>query len=317
MSLIRNLEWLDHNSQRNYPLENQVTGVDTTASFTLPEDLIVGLQFAIDFALNVDPAKFFIKTVANLGAGVQITLGYDADGGAVDVATALVSRSAHTKYRSYVLLGLGDYENSRGQIQIGTLDSLDGQPSGEFSFDADATRLEPDAIRPSVSGVASLQVQNGAELSAKLTGHVRLVAGRNTRLRVVQSVGNPSQIIFDAIEGAGLTEDCVCTDELSDPIRTIQGVPADGSGNFQFVGDECLEFSAINNGLRADDVCSEPCCGCTELAAITQALEAFGSRATTLENFLVSLEARVTQMDQVVLGSRLGDRGCTPAVECS
>jgi len=313
---IRNLEFLDHNSQRNYPIEGKLSAIDTTSTFSIPEDMIVGMQFAIDFALNVDPTKFFIKKIASLGAGVQITVGYDADGGAVDAAVALAASGTHTKYRSYPLLGMNDFENSRGQMQIGSFDSLAGLPTGEFNFDISETRLEPDAIRPSVKGIASLQIQNGTELSNRLHGHIRFVAGRNIRFQVAQTAGEPSTITFDAINGAGLTEDCVCTDELSPPIRTIQGVPADGAGNFQFVGDSCLEFSSIANGLRANDKCSEPCCGCSELAAVTQALEAFGARATTLENFLVALESRVTVMDQTVLGSKLGDRGCTPAIEC-
>jgi hypothetical protein len=313
---IRNLQWLDHNSQRRYPLKGQITATDTTGSFTIPDDLIVSLQLAIDFALDVDPTKFFIRTIASFSTGLQITIGYDAAGGEVNVATALIAKSAHTKYQVYPLTGLGDYENCVGSIAIGSLDSTDSQPSGEFSFAYTAACLEVDTIRPSISGISSIQVQNGTELSSKLNGHIVLQAGRNARFRVVQVSGSPSRIIWDAIDGAGLTEDCVCNDELQNPIRTIQGVPGDGQANFQFLGNNCLEFEAITNGLRAKDVCSEPCCGCTELEAITQALEAFGARATTLENFLVSLEARQSTMDLVVLGSRLGDRGCTPATDC-
>ena len=141
-------------------------------------------------------------------------------------------------------------------------------------------------------------------------------AGRNTRFRPVIESGKDPIVNWDAIDGAGLTEYCICDEGLAPPIRTVNGIPPDGAGNFRFLGNDCLEIERGSNSLTLKDVCSEPCCGCKELEAVTSALESFGERATTLENFLVSLEARVTQMDLVVLGSRLGDRGCTPATDC-
>ena len=43
---------------------------------------------------------------------------------------------------------------------------------------------------------------------------------------------------------------------------------------------------------------------------MTAQLEQFYKQATTLDNFLAELLARTSQMDQLVLGSRLNDRGC-------
>lgn len=149
-----------------------------------------------------------------------------------------------------------------------------------------------------------------------MSGYVRIRTGRNTRFRFEVEEGADPLVYWDAIDGAGLTEDCVCDEGLAPAVRTVNGVPPDGAGNLRVLGNDCLEVTGSSNSLILKDVCSEPCCGCKELEAVTQALEAFGERATTLENFLVSLEARVTQMDLVVLGSRLGDRGCTQAPEC-
>ena len=36
-----NLEWLNHNSQRNYPIADDATGYDETGTFKIPEDFIV------------------------------------------------------------------------------------------------------------------------------------------------------------------------------------------------------------------------------------------------------------------------------------
>jgi hypothetical protein len=183
-----------------------------------------------------------------------------------------------------------------------------------FEFTLDTARLEADVIRPHIRGVMSIQVQNGTELSKPLTGRIRIVAGTNTRIRVESPSGSNPKIIIDGLEGEGFTDSCVCSDE-AEPIRTINGIPPDSNGNFQFLGNQCLDIVEGDHILEFQDSCSQPCCGCKELEAVTQALEAFGDRATTLENFLVSLEARVTQMDMVVLGSRIGDRGCN--AECT
>ena len=118
-------------------------------------------------------------------------------------------------------------------------------------------------------------------------------------------------IVFDAIDGAGLNNNCICVDNsLGSCIQTIDQIGPTPDGDFTVLGSDCLTVQPITNGIQLVDSCSQPCCGCTELETVTQALAQFGAQATTLENFLVSLEARVTQMDQVVLGSTLGDRGC-------
>lgn len=311
---IRNLEWLNHNSQRAYPLAAGSTRRDQSGVFTLPDDFLVGLSLPVHWGVSIDPGKFYVSKIASYATGFSVTVGY-AGTENVDVATALIARNTHTINQYYNLGGIGDFVDSRGFLVIHSLEGIDKQPSGMFTFDPDTTKLEVDTIRPHIRGVMSVQVQNGSELSRLLTGRLRLGAGKNTRIRVETAVDEDPRIIIDAIEGEGLTDSCVCAEE-SPPIRTINGIPPDQNGNFQFLGNTCLDIQEGDHILEFKDVCSEPCCGCTELEAITQALEAFGERAATLESFLVNLEARVTQMDMVVLGSKLGDRSC-PTAGCS
>jgi hypothetical protein len=159
-------------------------------------------------------------------------------------------------------------------------------------------------------------VQSANEFSPELTGRIRLRSGANHRLRVATDPSGDPVIIFDAISGEGLREECVCVETVQ-PITKINGVPPDGSGNMSLIGNSCFNVNTGNAVVTFDDTCSKPCCGPNELEKITTAMESFGSRATTLEQFLVSLEARVSTMDMIVLGSRLGDRGCVPGAECS
>lgn len=307
---IRNLEWLNHNSQRAYPVSAEADRVDVSGAFRLPNDFIVELALPVHGGMNVNTSRFFIRKIASYATGFSVTIGYAAESGDVDVAAALIARSSHVRNQVYNLGGIGDFADSRGHITIGNLSGIDGQPAGLFTFDFESTRLEVDTIRPQIRGLMSLQVQNGSELSPALTGRVRLVGGRNTRIRVETEEDAAPRIVIEAVEGEGLTDSCVCAEE-SVPIRTLNGITPDQNGNIQFLGNECLDIVEGDHILEFVDRCSQPCCGCDQLTAITEALEAFGEKATTLENFLVSLEARSTQMDMVVLGSRLSDRSCS------
>jgi len=313
---IWNLEWLSHNAQRAYPLVCEATKTDLSGEFVLPEDFIVSLYLPVHWANNVDPGNFYVSKIAAYETGFSVVVGYSGGDGDFDVASAQIARVTHTENQVYNLGGLGDFADSRGHIVIGDLSNIDDQPTGLYTFDLEGTRLEPDAVRPHIRGVMALQADNGGELSDELYGNIRIQAGKNARITPQIEVGKDPVLVFDAIEGEGLTEDCVCDDEDAPPLRTINGIPGDGSGNFTFLGNDCIDITAGNNAVTFEDVCSEPCCGCKELEVVTRALEAFGEKATTLENFLVSLEARVTQMDMVVLGSRTGDRGCAAGISC-
>jgi len=307
---FRNAEWLAHNADRNYPLAIDASGVDTTNSFTLPEDFIVSLYLPVPWANIIQTNKFFISEIGVFATGYSIKIGYDGQDGTVDVAYALIPRSTHETNNSYVLGGVGEFEDSRGTITIGKLSGIDEQPSGIFTFDLEATRLDPDAIRPNIRSVSSIQVQNGTARSEKLYGRIVLRAARNMQITPILAEGEDPIIEFSAISGAGLDTACECDDAAAEPVRTINGITADDENNFTILGDDCFEIEEIEHGIKIRDVCSKPCCSCTELEILNQALQSFGEKATTLENYLVSLEQRVTQMDQIVLGAKLGDRGC-------
>lgn len=308
-----NLEWLNHNSQRKYPLAAAATGADVGGDFKLPNSFLLSVYLPVSSAASINPGGFFVKTVAAYGSGYTLTIGYQPSvGAAVVVAAASVPRSGHQKYDSYALRGLGDFYDSVGRVVIGDLAEINEQPAGQWEFSLATGRLELDAIRPQLRGVSQLRVQNGSDVSDPIVGDVVLRAGRNFRITPV--VGSPSTIQFDAIDGEGLNESCVCVGDAAEApaIRTINGISPTADGNFTLSGNDCLSLQALTNGLQANDNCSEPCCGCNELEVITEAMQLLGSQVTTLNTFLTNLEARVSQMDAVVLGSRLGDGGCAP-----
>lgn len=309
---IRNLEWTSHNAQRSYPFTIEATLQDVTGAFTLPDNFIVGLKLGVHSGINIDPGRFFLKSFGNFSSGFGITIGYNGDSGAEAIATTNIARASFSELTEYRLIGLGNFLDATGTIVLGQLDDIDLQPAGQFEFAIAGGRLETDVVYPLIRGVSSLQAQTGVGLSNKLYGDLVFRAGANMRLTVVQVSGSDPVIVFDAIEGVGLSDECVCEDDItqSPPIRTINGIPGTTDGDFTILGNTCLVPEAITNGLRLNDTCSAPCCGCQELEIVTAQLEQFRDQAQTLNILLTNIEARVTQTDQVLLAARLGDRNC-------
>ncbi len=312
---IWNVQWLNQNSQRSYPFIDGSSGQDKTETIELPDDFIVALKLPVHAGLDVEPEKFYLQQLGIYPTGYTIVLGYD-DGSANPpiVASVSISRLGHIENRPYALPGSGDFVDTVGRVAIGILDTVDLLPPGVYVFAPAASTLEVDAIDPIIQGISSLTTVNGADRSERIYGDIELVAGANMRITASQVGSAAPQVTFSAIEGEGLNEECVCEEEgEGDCIKFINGIPPLANGNFRMVGNKCLEISPIENGLQLDDQCSAPCCGCEELDALTRQIDRFADGVLTLQNFASNLGSEVTQMSQVVLGSRLSDQGC---IEC-
>lgn len=317
-TVYQNISWLNHNAARSYPLADDADGIDTSGSFRLPTDFLLELDLPIHAGLDVDPARFFIKHVGVYATGYFLTVGYQpVSGDAVDVATCLVPRASHTENRMYALGGVEPYEDSVGKVVIGKLDSIDKESAGFWNFTLAQGRLDPDAVRPMIRGVSSIIVVNGTEESQPLRGDIVLEAGSNIQLSVSGAGGDSPTIRIDAINGEGLSEECVCEGQTTprSPIYTINGIKPRIDGEFTLVSGDCVSFEAVTNGIRMVNTCSKPCCDCADLERITRDLERFGEQVEAVVAFSNDLRSAVNTMDQVVLGSRLGDRGCSTGCE--
>lgn len=309
-----NLEWLNHNAQRRYPLADDAEAVDDTGAFRLPDNFIVGLDLPIHAGNNVGPAGFYLQSVSAYAGGYGVVVGYQpADASPpVTVATALIPRQGFTRNQVFALGGVGDFADTVGKIVIGRLDGIDDQPPGFWEFTLATARLDPDAVRPIIRGVSSVTAVNGDQRSVPLYGDVELVAGTNMQIIPIIQTGQDPIIRFNAISGEGTIQECVCEGDaaLSTPITTINGVAPTNGGAMTFVGNDCIQIEAIQNGIRIKDVCAQPCCGCAELERITADLERFASQAAAVESFVDRLGAAVDTMSLIVLGAKLNDRGC-------
>lgn len=306
-----NLQWLNHNAQRSYPLTTNATKIDTSGTLTLPDSFIVALYFPIHSGTAFTPAGFYISSVLISATGFNISIGYtDGVNDANPVAVANITRANYTPNTAYSLAGVNDFYDSVGYIVLGTLDEIDQEPPGLYNFDKTGGELEADAIRPMLRAVSSLRVFNNNEYSERIYGHVTLVAGANVRI-TTESSGGETFVTISAISGENLNQTCLCDVVDTGPcITSINGVST-ADGNFVLAQNSCISMTQIQNGLKIEDVCAQPCCGCSELDALRDQVNRFGDGITTLQNFVTRLGSEVTQMSLVVLGSRLSDSTCT------
>lgn len=313
---VWSLEWLSHNSQRAYPLTADATRWDKSRTFQIPNDFFVSMHLAVPWQLASSPDQFFVSRVLADSMGYQVMISYRSfDRRDLPVALTVIPVSGFRENSVFVWTGVGEFQEVSGSVVIGSLDNINLQPRGDFAFDLQDGRLEPDAVRPEIRGITSIRVNVGGVESVPISGRIRLVPGRNVRLTPVFEPGKDPMIRIDAISGEGLIEECICQDDLGPPVRSINGVrPV--NGRIDILGTDCAVIENKSHSITIKDRCAEPCCGCEELEVLTQALESLGDRIATWENFLKNLEARVTQLDSVVLSSRLGDRSCIPETPC-
>lgn len=310
-----NLEWLNHNSQRNYPLADDADRKDQSDTFELPRDFLVELDLPVHAGLDIDPGRFYIKHLGVYPTGYSVVVGYaPSDGGdPVNVATAMIARPTHVKNQSYNLGGIGDYDDISGKLVIGRLDNIDQEPPGYWTFDFEATRLDPDAVRPMIRGVSSLICVNGNQVSKKLYGDVELVGGTNCRLVPIVAAGEDPIIRIDFLQGEGSIEECVCEGDSAQtpPIKRLNGLGPTAAGDYNIIGSQCIEITPITNGIKITNTCAPPCCSCSELERITSDMERLNTEVAAVQQVKGDLRVAVDTMSLTVLGAKLGDRGCS------
>jgi len=307
-----NLEFLNHNAQRSYPLVSETTKTDITGSFVIPDDFLVGMDIPVSTAMNMETGRFFIRQLGLFASGIQLIIAYDSGTETNDIGAALVPAASTGRNRVFVLGGLEPFDDIVGKVVIGRTDTIQQQPSGLFNFNLNGSAIEPQVVRPMIKGISSIRIATATgTLSNRLYGDIELVAGKNIQLSTSETPSQ-TQIIISALNGEGTIEQCICEGNaaVTPCIKTINGIEPTTDGNFNLIGDDCLTFTGVTNGLKLTDSCCAPCCGCVELEAITRDLERFAAQRSYLELFINRLAAETATFDTTVLGARLGDRRC-------
>ncbi len=309
VSRIWNIDWLNANRQRSYPLTEDSTMRDSTGSIVLPDDFIVDLALSVPHIQQgiagasrfISPGEFHLLYLAVFSQGIVVTFGYNN----APCGVATVTVDGFVRDSAYPIGGQGDFYDARGAIVVGDISTLMSTvPLGVYTFTASCARLEPCTVRPSIRGVSSLSVVNGRDVSAPMTGDVNLVAGRNIRFVVTA----PNTVRIDSVASPALLSTCSCDTLPADaqPILTINGIPPDASRNFTLLPSACMDISPEGEAtLKLSDTCSTPCCGCEELEVLKSDLTLLQQQANSITSVVASFESQLAQLRTAVLGSRL------------
>lgn len=297
------IDWLNQNSQRRYPLHEDAGLLDVSGTFKIPDEFIVDMIWPVHADSTVDPALFHIAGVGVFGTGVTVALGYN---GAV-IGSVSIDAGSFSRNQTFIIQGTGAFFDTVGKIVIGSLEAV-RKSAGSFSFNVSNGRLEPAVIIPDVRGVSALYIKNGNELSDPFQDDVILQAGKNMLINKIPGfAGEPDRIIFNAIEGVGLNIGCDCDENKELPcIKTINGLGPNNSGDFTLLEDDCLKLDEIANGLQLRDECAQPCCGCAELTVVNDALNFMTQQVVSLENLASRLEAAIQTIEINLLVSKTG-----------
>lgn len=283
------VDWLNANSQRKYPLHDSSTGRDGTESVRLPDDLIVDAFLSVNQDPAIDPALFHIINVSVFADGITVSVGYDGTA----IGSVSIDLGTFTPYSTFYFQGSGDFFDTIGKLTIGQIEQT-AQLAGSFTFNVAGGGLSPTVVKPDIRGVNAIFLQNGVEISDPIQGDIVLEAGRNALLILDNTPADYSRIIFNFIDGAGTVEDCDCRDGAVKPaIKTINGIAPDSDGNFVLEDDPCLKLEEIPNGLKMAEKCATPCCGCEELAVVKDRLEFMLQQINSLDALATRLDTQI------------------------
>ena len=299
---VINAGWLNQNELRAYPLSDDATRQDTTATYALPNNFLADMVISVNGALNYSPANFYISSVSVFGTGVTFDISYWTGTQAALVGSVSIQESTFTRFKTFQIEGEDDFEGVTGKVVIGTLDVLLATP-GVFSFALAGGKIEPTVIVPDIRGVTGMRVLDGDDLGELYQGDIALEAGSNFRITKSDFSGL-TVLTLSAISGEGTIAECVCEGEAADTgaVRTLNGVPPDALGNINLLGDDCLlpTPKADENAVEISDVCSKPCCGCPELETLVEDQNRMRDQVQTLENLSSRVQGVVEVMQTLL-----------------
>ncbi|MDO4568791.1 MAG: hypothetical protein Q4D38_00225 [Planctomycetia bacterium] len=307
-----NVNWLNQNSQRSYPLaEHGDKLCFLSQDIRLPDDFLLALRLSINAGHNIRVENFFVKSITVAGTGCTVLIGYNDGSSATEPSefpdVASIYATSGEEIATCRMTGLGDFADTAGYAAINP--SAVKNLAGTYTFLPESTPIEPDCVIPMLRSVSSIAIQNKSTVSDKIYGDIVLEAGSNMEITTKRN-GNTTIITLSAKNTDNFEETCVCDlHETGNCITSINGVRPDATGNINIAGSGCLVAATTTNGVQLSDSCATPDCGCDELEALAQALRTIENNNTTQSALLENLYGAIMQTQLVVTSSSLSN-GC-------
>jgi hypothetical protein len=296
-------EWLNANTLRNYPLKENASRTDISGNFTIPNDLLVSAQ--INFSRDYVGGSFFVSKIVTSENSVRIVVSFNPEeenSVSREIGAVTIGVPSFSQFSYYSFNGQGDDFSVLGSLGIGNVSSIINEGIGEFLFEPDSTPFEVNALFVSVPALKTVEIYNSNDqLLHRATEILKLKEGDNIKLEYISSPNDPyGSIKISAVNPDDLVEPEQCenaTEILPPCIRKINGVSPNSSGTIFLWGSECIEVEDRPNfnALEISDPCSESCCGCVELQALTEALEQLKLQEEAIRNLINSTQGQQSE----------------------
>lgn len=286
-----NLDFLNINSLRNYPIKDNCSRTDNSGLFIIPNSLITDLSLCS--AQVGDSPNLYISTITVNSASLTIEISVNG----VGVLGTFQATLPLTDYNTdFSLVPNAQFPDATGMITLGSSDDLTNLPYGSFSFSFANTTLLMRVYTPVNTTLSWMTFADTQGNISTVTGSVELQGNSNVQFRDVGGV-----IYMDAAEGVGFNQPCPTVGPTSTPITTINGIGPDPStGNFTLIAGTCVALASAQYGLTLDNTCGEPCLGCTAIETLTTQVNSLESSVLSLNNYITNLQAALAQSNTLL-----------------
>ena len=235
MAKINNVEWLNENSNRNYPLKEGASRIGD--SITLPRDFLVDAQIT-----GGTLGEYYYVSEVNTNNGIITVLINDFMGN--QALSFEIDSSTHLKNKRYTPETRFQPEMN-GKIVVGevqeVLDTL-GHVGGS-SFSGVATQMEETVVTTTDSDVRV--TSNSADGNATL---LRGDVGFRGESGILITQDESTNDIVVGFEDPTVPSDCECPPNFPD-IKALNGQPPDCSGNFNICGEGVITIKTEGNTI--------------------------------------------------------------------
>lgn len=329
------LEWLNENMSRNYP----VVG---TVESSLPTSFLVDIQLVLPYMENIDTSRFFISNISRTGDSFQVTIGYltsDPDAAtptgfdcAVSTgipvttvwpylnqngddyqATTIVPITDHVQagINTYAYGIPDDYSELRklsGSLYVGTCSDLTDVSSLQFTYKQTAIIPIRVYMQPKPGELREVTIIDKDGTASTFSDTLTLVMDEGLLVEV-DTLTNVATISIDEDYIEDKMDDKIADLEGA-ALRSINGITPDDNGNIQIIGLDCTDINTAGTGiLTISNPCSKPCCdqNGADSAAISNAMTELIAAKDVLNNYYNELVTKVNSI-QSRLASLIASR---------
>lgn len=313
---INNVEWLNNNMHRNYPLKDDCSAISSTGMY-MPTSFLVDMNISIsDTGDDSANLRFFLSRIINTGINAKVVISYQSPAGlffecliSEDIPLSLTA-SDSIEDRLFNLVPTSTipdeyidvFNTAKANLIVGTCSDI--YISGGMEFDYDTAVISPMTINivsinktSTIDSVTFLDY-NGNEIGT-VTDDFVIQAGNGIDISIDYSGEFPVVSIHrveDSSTSIMSVDDIVnaVKTSLGNPITSINGVTPI-NGNVTILGQSCTTITSGAGSISISNPCSQPCCTGNE-AENNAAINTLNDYATRLIQYFESMSTIVTSL---------------------